>query len=81
MDIKEKKVVDMLTKDSVSILTQKFVEIDGVETQVGENHRCSYVNSELGRSDLQGSEPEAVVNSVFSIWGETPTVNESEVEA
>lgn len=80
MDIKEKKVVDMLTKDSVSILTQKFVEIDGVETQVGENHR-SYVNSELGRSDLQGSEPEAVVNSVFSIWGETPTVNESEVEA
>lgn len=47
--IKEKKTVDMLTTYSVSILTQKFIDVDGVETQVGENHRCAYANSATGR--------------------------------
>ena len=74
MEIKEKKTVDMLTTDSVSILTQKFIDVDGVETQVGENHRCSYANSETGRNDLQSAEPEEVVNAVFAIWGDTPTI-------
>ena len=74
MEIKEKKTVDMLTADSVSILTQKFIDVDRVETQVGQNHRCSYVNSETGRSELQGAEPEEVVNAVFAIWGDAPTI-------
>ena len=76
MKIKEKKTVDMLTVDSVSILTQKFIEVDGVETQVGENHRCAYSNSATGRKDLQKQEPQNVVNSVFSIWGNSPKINE-----
>ena len=76
MEIKEKKTVDMLTTDSVSILTQKFIDIDGVETQVGENHRCAYANSVTGRQDLQKQEPQDVVNSVFAIWGDVPTINE-----
>ena len=65
MEIKEKKTVDMLTTDSVSILTQKFIEVDGVETQVGENHRCAYANSAKGRSSH---------NSVFAILGGVPTI-------
>ena len=76
MEIKEKKTVDMLTTDSVSILTQKFIEVDGVETQVGENHRCAYANSATGRQNLQKQEPKDVVNSVFSIWGNSPKINE-----
>ena len=76
MEIKEKKTVDMLTTDSVSILTQKFIEVNGVETQVGENHRCSYANSSTGRQDLQKKEPQDVVKSVFAIWGNAPTINE-----
>ena len=80
MEIKEKKTVDMLTTDSVSILTQKFIYVDGVETQVGENHRCSYVNSKTGRNALQKQEPKDVVNSVFAIWGNAPTINEEEEE-
>ena len=76
MEIKEKKTVDMLTTDSVSILTQKFINVDGVETQVGENHRCAYVNSKTGRNTLQKQEPHDVVNSVFAIWGDVPTINE-----
>ena len=76
MEIKEKKTVDMLTAYSVSILTQKFIEVDGVETQVGENHRCAYANSATGRQDLKKQEPQNVVNSVFSIWGNSPKINE-----
>lgn len=76
MDIRETKTVDMLTKNSVSILTQKFIDVDGVPTQVGENHRCAYVNSSEGRELIQNGEPEEVVNTVFSMWGDTPTVVE-----
>ena len=76
MEIKEKKTVDMLTVDSVSILTQKFIDVDGVETQVGKNHRCSYANSATGRQNLQKQEPHDVVKSVFAIWGNAPTINE-----
>ena len=76
MEIKEKKTVDMLTTYSVSILTQKFIDVDGVETQVGENHRCAYANSAIGRQDLQKQEPKDVVNSVFAIWGDSPKINE-----
>ena len=80
MEIKEKKTVDMLTTYSVSILTQKFIDVDGVETQVGENHRCAYTNSTTGRQDLKKQEPKNVVNSVFAIWGNAPTINEEEEE-
>lgn len=76
MEIKEKKTVDMLTSESVSILTQKFIELDGMETQVGQNHRCSYVNSETGRNMLQDNEPDDVVSAVFAIWGNAPTIEE-----
>lgn len=74
MKNKEKKTVDMLTNESVSILTQKFIDLDGVETQVGQNHRRAYTNSETGRKELQENEPIDVVRSVLSIWGNKPTV-------
>ena len=76
MEIREEKTVDRLTADSVSILTQKFIDVDGVETQVGKNHRCSYANSATGRQNLQKQEPHDVVNSVFAIWGDSPKINE-----
>lgn len=74
MEIIEEKIVDMLTKDSVSILTQKFVELDGVKSQVGENHRRAFINSIDGRMELQNAEEEQIVNVVFSMWGDTPSV-------
>lgn len=76
MEIKVKKTVDMLTTQTVSILTQKFIELDGIDTQVGNDHRCAYANSVTGRQDLQKQEPQDVVNSVFAIWGDAPTINE-----
>lgn len=74
MEIKEEKTVDMLTNDSVSILTQKFIDIDGIKTQVGDNHRCAYVNSVSGRNNIEEKEPDYVVSAVMAIWGEEPTI-------
>ena len=75
-NITDIKTVDMLTKDIVSILTQKYINIDGVQTQIGVNNRCAYSNSENGRDQIAKNEPQDIVNSVFSIWGDTPTVEQ-----
>lgn len=75
-----KKIIDMLTKDSVSILTQKFIEEDGVRYQVGKNHRCAYVNSVNGRENLQTDEPEDISSVILAYWGSEPTVIE-EIES
>ena len=80
MNIIEKKTVDMLTTDSVSILTQKFIEVDGVETQVGQNHRKAYANSSIGRKELQEEQPENVTSAVFAIWGDITTIEEPVID-
>lgn len=77
MDIKVRKTVDMLTEDSVSILTQKFINIDGVDTQVGENHRAAYINSEGGRNVLAQEQPKDVVSAVMAIWVPDPTIEDN----
>ena len=76
MEITTKITIDMLTEESVSILTQKFLELDGEVTQVGMNHRKAYINSEQGRTELKAEQPKDVLNSVMSIWGDTPKVVE-----
>lgn len=78
MDIQTKKTITDLTKDSVSILTQRFIVENETELQVGENHRCAYVNSKSGRIDIVENEPKEVSNSVLMIWGSEPTIIENE---
>ena len=39
MEVTEKITLDMLTKEGVSVLRQKFININDVEVQVGENVR------------------------------------------
>ena len=76
MNTIEKITLDMLTETSVSILRQKFIEVDGQQVQVGQDHRKVYVNSELSRSEMMNELPEQYVNTVFSLWGDIPTVQE-----
>ncbi len=80
MDVIQKATVDMLTNTSVSILTQKFVKVDGKEIQLGANHRKAYVNTEEGRQALMSEQEEATVQAVFAIWGDAPTVSNEEQE-
>ena len=73
-EIVEKKTIDRLTSESVTILTQNFIDLDGVLTQVGQNHRVSYENSDTGRKELEESQPAEVITAVMAIWGDSPTV-------
>lgn len=68
MEIKERITLDMLTKDSVSVLRQKFIEINGTEMQVGCNVRNAYMNCESGREILKAELSEEYYNAVMAVW-------------
>lgn len=68
MELKEKITLDMLTKDSVSVLKQKFIEINGTEMQVGGNVRNAYMNCENDRKILKAELSEEYYNAVMAVW-------------
>ena len=76
MDLKEKITLDMLTKDSVSVLRQQFINYNGTEMQVGENIRNAYSNNEDDRALLKNILSEEYYNAVMAVWGDSPTVDE-----
>lgn len=78
MNIIEKKIIKILVEDGVIITTQKFIDIDGKMNKVGDAIDESYGNWMSDRKRLIANEPEDVINSIFAIWGDTPTVEEPE---
>lgn len=69
MELKEKITLDMLTKDSVSVLRQKFVVIDGKDVQIGENVRNAYMNREEDKLLLKEQLSEDYYNAIMAVWG------------
>ena len=76
MEIKEKIILDMLTNDSVSVLKQQYITIDGADVKVGENIRNAYMNTQTERELLKSELSEEYYNAVMAVWGDTPTVAE-----
>ena len=72
----EEKIVDMLTKNSVSIVTRKAIVVDGQTYQLGIDHRRAYVNSAQGREEIAAEQPADIVAAVMAIWGDTATIIE-----
>ena len=70
MEIKEKITLDMLTKDSVSVLRQKFINLGGEDVQVGENVRNAYTNCERDREILKEQLSEEYYNAIMAVWEE-----------
>lgn len=68
MEIKEKITLDMLTKDSVSVLRQKFITLNGEDVQVGGNVRNAYMNDESGREQLRKVLSDEYYNAVMAVW-------------
>lgn len=77
MEIKEKIILDMLTSDSVSVLKQQFISVDGTDIKVGENVRNAYMNTQSGRDKLRVKLLEEFYNAVIAVWGNAPTIAES----
>lgn len=76
MEIKEKITLDMLTIDSVSVLKQQYITVDGTDIRVGENVRNAYMNTQSDREQLMGKLPEEFYNAVIAVWGNSPSVVE-----
>lgn len=70
MEITEKITLDMLTKDSVSVLRQKFISLNGTDVQVGENVRNAYMNCEEDRKILREQLSEEYYNAIMAVWGD-----------
>lgn len=68
MELKEKITLDMLTKDSVSVLRQQFLNFNGEEMQVGGNIRNAYMNDESGREQLRKVLSDEYYNAVMAVW-------------
>ena len=80
MELKEKITLDMLTKDSVSVLRQQFLTFNGEEMQVGGNIRTAYMNNESGREQLRKVLSDEYYNAVMAVWGDSPTVDDPMIE-
>lgn len=76
MEITEKIFVTALTHNSVSILRQQFVDVDGETLKVGSDWRCAYMNSPLDRERLQSEVPDPYYSSILAVWGDQPTVED-----
>lgn len=69
-----KITVDMLSENSVSIVTQQTIISGEVEYAVGEKHRKAYINSAEGREELKKEVAEPYLTAILAVWGSTPTV-------
>lgn len=77
----EKFTIDMLNENSVSIKTERFIEIDGVMTRVGDSIRNAYMNTVRDREQLKNLLPEKYYDAIISVWVDTPIDSNSENEA
>lgn len=77
MDIKTRISLDVLNEYSVTVKTQKYMELEGEELNVGELHARAYANSERGRAELAEEVPEPYLNAVLTVWGDAPKVEET----
>lgn len=69
MELTTKITLDMLTKNSVSVLKQQFITLNNVEMQVGGNIRNTYMNDTSGRKIIQNTLSQDYQNAVFAVWG------------
>ncbi|GIQ70898.1 hypothetical protein DUZ99_08745 [Xylanibacillus composti] len=74
----KKITLDMLTPDSVSVKTQQYVIVDGVEYPIGQPHRIAFVNNAAGRAAINGELPPAQANAIMAVWGNGPTIADQE---
>lgn len=75
METNSKITLDLLTTDSVCVITEIEVEINGKIYNL-ENSRQAYVNSPLGRTNIIADLPEEYMTAIFALWGDTPTIED-----
>lgn len=67
--------LDLLTTDSVSVITELQTKIDD-KIYTLDTLRQAYVNSPLGRTAIIADLPEEYMTAIFALWGDTPTIKD-----
>lgn len=62
--------LDMLTTESVSVKTERFIVENGEKLPVGNPHRKLYENNETGMQEVIEELPEQYQNAIFAVWGD-----------
>ena len=70
MSITYDLTIDLLTPNSVSILSQKKYHGENLGTPI----RTAYDNSASHRLALKNAVPDNVYDAIILIWGEVPTI-------
>lgn len=73
--IKEYKLKS-LNKNSVTVVIENFVNIDGNKYPVGKKSVICYNNNIADRDTIKNILPENYYNAIIVVWGDTPTVKD-----
>ena len=73
--ITKKYELKLLTKDFVDVSINSFTEIDGIEYLLKTEGKA-YCNSEMGRILVTAELPEDYVKTIFTLWGDSATVED-----
>ena len=69
-----------LTENFVEIDIQKYIVFEGREIKDGEKQSTSAHNNPSGRERIKNLDiPQKFIDSVFSVWGDAPTVEDPEM--
>lgn len=63
--------LDMLNTNTVSLVSNQFIDQNGTKIQVGQTSRTCYCNCPTHRQHLQELLPEEYYNAIVAIWGNT----------
>lgn len=71
MNIEKEYRLDLLSGDTVSVVTKQFITTEiGERMQVGSTSRRCYSNCPTHRQELQTLLPDEYYNAVIAVWGE-----------
>lgn len=73
METKTSYILETLTKNYVDVVILNYIELNEKTIPVNQD-RYSFSNSLMGRERMLTVLPEEYVNTVLTLWGDTPTI-------
>lgn len=72
-------ILDMLNPNSVSIRIQQTTIVNGITYDVGLPSRTGYINSPMGRQQLQLAlvNQLSYLNAIMAVWGNSTTMSDN----
>ena len=74
--IETKITLNHLTKNSVDVIWQDVITINGITRNLDLPRAGAYVNDEFDRSRIVEDLPKDFQDAIFAVWGDTPTITD-----